>query len=82
MNSILYVGLDVHTTNYTICTYEPEFDRISRQVQVEPDYKLIKKYNIQLVPTVIMLDSGGKLCQRIEGAVSKDEYETYIQGCK
>ena len=44
MNSILYVGLDVHTTNYTICTYEPEFDRISRQVQVEPDYKLIKKY--------------------------------------
>ena len=44
MNSILYVGLDVHTSNYTICTYEPEFDRISRQVQVEPDYKLIKKY--------------------------------------
>ena len=44
MNSILYVGLDVHTTNYTICTYELEFDRISRQVQVEPDYKLIKKY--------------------------------------
>ena len=39
MNSILYVGLDVHTTNYTICTYEPEFDRISRQEQVEPDYK-------------------------------------------
>ena len=44
MNSILYVGLDVHTTNYTICTYEPEYDRISRQVQVEPDYKQIKKY--------------------------------------
>ncbi len=44
MNSILYVGLDVHTKNYTICTYEPEIDRISRQVQVEPDSKLIKKY--------------------------------------
>ena len=44
MNSILYVGLDVHTTNYTICTYEPEYDRISRQVQVEPDYKKIKNY--------------------------------------
>ena len=44
MNSILYVGLDVHTTNYTICTYEPEYDRISRTVQVEPNYKLIKKY--------------------------------------
>lgn len=46
------------------------------------DNKLIKKYNIQLVPTVIMLDSSGKVCQRIEGAASKDEYETYIQGCK
>ena len=44
MNSILYVGLDVHTTNYTICTYEPECDRISRQVQVEPESKNIKKY--------------------------------------
>ena len=44
MNSILYVGLDVHTSNYTICTYEPEYDRISREVQVKPDYKLIKKY--------------------------------------
>jgi thioredoxin-like negative regulator of GroEL len=44
--------------------------------------KLIKKYNIQLVPTVIMLNSDGKVCQRIEGAASKDEYETYIQDCK
>lgn len=46
------------------------------------DNKLIKKYNIQLVPTVIMLDSNGKVCQRIEGAVSKDQYETFIQDCK
>jgi transposase len=44
MNSILYVGLDVHTTNYTICTYEAEFDRISREVQVAPDYRNIQKY--------------------------------------
>ena len=44
MNSILYVGLDVHTTNYTICTYEPEFDRISREIQVPPDYRNIQKY--------------------------------------
>lgn len=44
--------------------------------------KLIKKYNIQLVPTVIMLDSNGNEYQRIEGAVSKEEYENYIQGLK
>ena len=45
-------------------------------------YTLIKKYNIQLVPTVILLDSSGKVCQKIEGAASKDEYEAYIQDCK
>ena len=44
MNSILYVGLDVHTTNYTICTYEPEFDSITREVQTAPDYKNVQKY--------------------------------------
>ena len=44
--------------------------------------KLIKKYNVQLVPTVIMLNADGRVCQRIEGAASKDEYETYIQECK
>ncbi len=46
------------------------------------DNKLIKKYNVQLVPTVIMLNSNGKICQKIEGAASKDQYETYIQDCK
>lgn len=29
--------------------------------------KLIKKYNITLVPTVVMLDSNGKECKRFEG---------------
>ncbi len=44
--------------------------------------KLIKKYNIQLVPTVVMLDSSGKECKRFEGAVSKEEYENEIKGLK
>ena len=30
MNSILYVGLDVHTQNYTMCTYEPEVNSQSK----------------------------------------------------
>ncbi len=46
------------------------------------DNKLIKKYNVQLVPTVVMLDSNGKQIKRIEGAISKDEYEEYIKGLK
>ena len=36
--------------------------------------KLIKKYNITLVPTVVMLDSNGKECKRFEGAAEKSEY--------
>ena len=44
--------------------------------------KLIKKYNITLVPTVVMLDSNGKECKRFEGAVEKEEYEEVIKGLK
>ena len=30
MNNILYVGMDVHTSNYTLCTYAIEEDTVSR----------------------------------------------------
>lgn len=44
--------------------------------------KLIKKYNITLVPTVVMLDSNGNECKRIQGAAAKEEYEEIIEGLK
>lgn len=44
--------------------------------------KLIKKYNITLVPTVVMLDSSGKECKRFEGAAEKEEYIEIIEGLK
>ena len=44
--------------------------------------KLIKKYNITLVPTVIMLDSNGKECKRFEGAAQKAEYIEVIESLK
>ena len=44
--------------------------------------KLIKKYNITLVPTVVMLDSNGKECKRFEGAAEKDEYIEVIESLK
>ena len=43
---------------------------------------LIKKYNVQLVPTVIMLNSDGTQSKRIEGAVAKEEYEECIRELK
>lgn len=42
MNRIIKIGMDVHTTNYTLCAMEPTIgseDRIFGEVQVAPDYK-------------------------------------------
>lgn len=44
MTSIHYVGLDVHTTNYTICCYSFETDDFFAEVQVKPDYSEVLKY--------------------------------------
>ena len=44
MTSIIYVGMDVHTTNYTLCCYSMADDRFFAEVQVEPDAKNILKY--------------------------------------
>ncbi len=39
----------------------------------------IKKYNVTLVPTIILLNSNGQQTRRIEGAIEKDELEKYLQ---
>ena len=42
MNRIIKIGMDVHSTNYTLCAMEPTIgseDRIFGEVQVDPDYK-------------------------------------------
>ena len=41
MNRILKIGMDVHSTNYTICVVEPKLEgepELLYEVQVEPDY--------------------------------------------
>jgi transposase len=44
MKSILYVGMDVHTTNFTLCCYSIEKDETFAYVQMEPDFLNIIKY--------------------------------------
>jgi len=44
MTSIIYVGMDVHTTNYTICCYSITTDKVFAMATMEPDYMNIKKY--------------------------------------
>ena len=44
MNRIIKIGMDVHSTNYTLCAMEPVLgaeDRIYGEIQVAPDYKAI-----------------------------------------
>ena len=42
----------------------------------------IKKYNVTLVPTIILIDSKGNQVKRIEGAISKEEMESCLEGLK
>ena len=44
MTSILYIGMDVHTTNYTLRSYSLETQRVFGRMQVESDYKRILQY--------------------------------------
>lgn len=44
MTRILKIGMDVHTTNYTLCVFEPSFEnnaKVHFQTQVKPDIKNI-----------------------------------------
>lgn len=54
-------------------------------VQINNDYnqKMIAKYNVTLVPTIIILDKNQKVVKRIEGYVSEQRLDEYINGvCK
>lgn len=44
MTSIIYIGMDVHTTNFTLCCYTLDSDRGFAAVQVKPDYREVIKY--------------------------------------
>ena len=41
--------------------------------------KWIKKHNVTLVPTIILINSNGSQTRRIEGAIEKEQMEEYIR---
>jgi transposase len=41
---IIYVGMDIHSSNYTLCCYTIEGEQVFYVQKMEPDYKLILKY--------------------------------------
>lgn len=44
MNSIVYVGMDVHKESYTLCCYCYETDKVEYKQTIPSNYKLILKY--------------------------------------
>lgn len=62
--------------------YEDKFVYTEVIVDNRNDMKnaLIKKHNVTLVPTVIMINSDGTVYKRIENAIPKVEMEEYIKG--
>jgi len=44
MTSILYVGMDVHKENYTVCCYSIEKDELAYRQTLMPDYRQVLKY--------------------------------------
>lgn len=48
MNSIHYVGMDIHKENYTLCSYSFEKDELQYRQTVAPDYKMVLRYLEQI----------------------------------
>ncbi len=44
MNSIVYVGMDVHKEQYTVCCYTYEKDKVEYKQTLPADYRLVLKY--------------------------------------
>ena len=44
MNSIVYIGMDVHKENYNLCCYSFQEDELRYRQSIMPDSKLIMKY--------------------------------------
>lgn len=44
MNSITYIGMDVHTTNYTLCAFTMQTQTPFFELQIEPKFEELKKY--------------------------------------
>ena len=48
MNTIVYVGMDVHKESYTLCCYSYDTDKVEYKQTIPADYKLILKYMEQV----------------------------------
>lgn len=61
--------------------YSGKIELVEIQVQNNDDYtkKQIEKYNVTLVPTLIMLNASGKKVLKTEGYMNKDKLEKIMK---
>lgn len=77
MKRILRIGMDVHSTNYTLCAMEPvigEEDRVFANIQVEPDYKNILLFIENLKMKLGVYDEYDILCGYEAGCLGYSLY--------
>ena len=78
--------LDCQTMNKVFKEIFPKYENkiILTEIQLQDknsfNEEQIKKYNVTLVPTIILLNSNGQQVKRIEGAVAKEQMDKYLQG--
>jgi transposase len=48
MNTIVYIGMDVHKESYTLCCYCYDTDKVEYKQTIPSDYRLILKYMEQV----------------------------------
>jgi thioredoxin-related protein len=77
--------LDCQTMNKVFKEIFPKYKEniILTEIQVQDSnsytQEQIKKYNVTLVPTIILLNSKGQQTKRLEGAVPKEQMDNYLK---
>lgn len=80
--------LDCQTMNKVFKEIFPKYNGkiILTEIQVQDKNSFseeqIKKYNVTLVPTIVLLNSDGRQVKRIEGAIPKEQMDRYLQELK
>lgn len=80
--------LDCQTMNKVFKEIFPKYNGkiILTEIQVQDKNSFseeqIKKYNVTLVPTIVLLNSDGRQIKRIEGAIPKEQMDKYLQELK
>ena len=83
MNRIIKIGMDVHSTNYTLCAMEPTIgaeDRVFGEIQVAPDYKEILLFIESLKMKLGFLDDYSIECGYEAGCLGYTLISSPMQG--